>query len=152
MKNINPKKYPSQKGIATLPTILVLAILILAVGTSVALLGLNSSLISQDQLNGQTALFYAESGAQDALLKIARNSGYSCTTANCYTIDMATSGCSSSTACAKITVSSGTGASGNPKIITSTGYSGSNNRKVIVQVSIDSTGAITSYTWTDSPT
>ncbi len=135
----------NQKGVATLPTILVLAILILAVGTSIALLGLNSTLTAQTQSNGQTALFYAESGAKDALLRLARNSSYTCSTNNCYSINMATGGCTSNTACALVTVSSGS-----PKTITSIGESGTVQRKIVVQPTIDANGAITGYTWSDS--
>jgi len=135
----------SQRGVASLPTILVLAILILAVGTSIALLGLNSTLTSATQSNGQTALAYAEAGAKDALLKLARNSGYNCSTPNCYSIDMAASGCSTNTACALVSVSSGS-----PTTITSIGESGTVNRKIVVQATIDSNGKITGYTWSDS--
>src|SRR6266481_4734069 len=131
MKNIEKQK---QKGVASLPTILALSALILAIGASVLAITFDETVVSLDQSQTTQALFYAESGAKDALIRIARDKTYNCTTTDCYTIDLATNGCAQNTACAKVSISAGTGASGNPIVIASKGISGNTTRKVQVSV------------------
>lgn len=148
-------KIIKNKGIATLPTVILLGMMVLAVIVSVTSITLNEILISQSQSQSQSALFYAEAGARDALVRIARNKNYSCTSTDCYSIDFVSNGCSLGTDCAKVTVSSGVGTTGDPKIITSKGIMKSNTRKMQVSVLLDNgtttpelqKGEITSSSW-----
>lgn len=146
-----------KNGIATLPTVIILSIMVLAVVVSVTSVSMNEILISQSQKESQNALFFAESGARDALTRIARDKMYSCTSTDCYSIDFTSSGCSTNSGCAKISVSSGTGAAGDHKIITSKGLAGASIRTMRVEVELDGgtsdeasqKGEITSAVWSE---
>ena len=150
-------------GIATLPTVMLIGMLTLAVVVSITSLTLNQLFISQGQSQSQNALFYAEGGACDALTKIARDKNYICDTTNScnatggyYSLDFATNGCTNNTDCAKVSVS-GSGTTGDPKIITSTGVMKSSIRKMQVTVILDGgasdvslqKGEITTTSWTE---
>jgi hypothetical protein len=145
------------QGIATLPTVVVIGLMALAVVVSITSLSLNELLTSQGQAQSTSALFYAEGGARDALIKIARNKNYVCSSTDCYSVDFVSGGCSASTDCARITVSSGIGTSADPKIITSKGVMKASTRTIQVTVLLDGgtttpsaqNGEITSATWTE---
>ena len=151
MKTLN------NKGIATLPTVMILGMMTLAIVVSITSMAFNELLISQGASQSSNALFYAEAGARDALTRIARNKNYTCSTTDCYSLDFINNGCSNNTDCAKVTVSAGLGTTGDPKIITSKGIMKSSNRSVQVSVVLDSgttdtslqNGEITSSTWTE---
>ena len=149
MKYLNSKT--SQQGVAALPIIMALSVLLLAVGLGITAVSLAENFITLSQKQGVQALVYAQSGAQDALVKIVRNKNFSCTTTDCYTINMAANGCSTSSACATVTVSAGTGAAGDPKIITAKGIVNSNIRKIRINLTYDAStnGEITSYIWNE---
>lgn len=139
----------SQQGVATLPTIMALTILIVVVGVSVAGLSVTENFISAGQKQSSEAFSYAEAGAKDALMKITRNKNYSCAVADCYSIDLVNSGCASNDGCARISVSAGVGSSGNPKIIISKGQVKNYTRRIQVSVVFDISlnGEIQSATW-----
>ena len=136
-------------GVASLPTIGALAILILAVGVGLTALSLTESYVSAGQKQSAEAFFYAEAGARDALQKIARNKNYNCPipSAGCYAIDFISNGCSANLACAKITVSS----EKNPKVIISEGRSKSSIRKIRVEITFDPSdrGEMQDIVWTE---
>lgn len=150
-------KILKNKGIATLPTIIMLGMMSLAVVVSVTSLALNELLISQGASQSANALFYAEAGARDALVRIARNKNYTCASVDCYSIDFITNGCANNTDCAKVSVSTGVGTTADKKIITSRGIMKSSIRKMEVRVELDGgttdvalqNGQITSTTWTE---
>lgn len=146
-------KISNNQGIATLPTVIFIGLMTLVVVVSITSIALNELLISQGASQSSSAIFYAESGARDALTRIARDKNYTCGTADCYSIDFITNGCANSTDCSKVSVSSGTGATGNPKIITSKGIMKASTRTVQVNVILDGgtalNGQITSTTWTE---
>lgn len=127
----------SQKGVATLPTIMALTILILAVGLSVASVSFTENMIAAGQKKSAEAFLYAEVGARDALMKIARNKDYICIANDCYSIDLVSNGCSTNDGCAKISVSAGVGSGADPKIIVSKGTVGNYTRRVQVNVVFD---------------
>ena len=147
----------NKSGVATLPTVLVLSIMALAVVVSITAMAFNELLISQGAAQSSTALFYAEAGARDALTRIARNKSYTCSAADCYSVDFVTNGCSNGTDCAKVSVSSGVGSSADPKIIISSGIMNASKHKMQITVTLDSgttvaanqTGAITGAVWTE---
>ncbi len=140
-----------KRGVATLPTVLVLGVMILAVAVAITTVSLSESFISQGGAQSAKALFYAEVGARDALIKIARNKGYSCATTDCYNIDFTTNGCSLGNDCAMVQVSTADGSTATPKIITSKGTMKASSRTIQVTVLLDSgtpgDGRITSSTW-----
>jgi len=150
-------KIIKNKGIAALPTVIVIGVMALAVVVSITSISLNELYISQGQSQSSSAFFYADSGARDALLRIARKKNYVCSTTDCYTIDFVTNGCANATDCAKVSVSSGLGTTADPKIITSKGIMGSSSRTLQINVILDSgtttaslqNGEITSTTWTE---
>lgn len=144
------------RGVATLPTVILLGVLALAVAVGVTTLSFTELFISQGSAQSSRALFYAEAAARDALIKIARNKNYTCSGSApdyCYTIDFSTNGCSLVNDCAKVAVSTGTGATGNPKIITSKGTMKSSTRTLQVSVVLDGgtvgNGEITSAVWSE---
>ncbi len=148
-------QHTTQRGVATLPTVLVMGVIALAIAISITAVALTESFISQGSAQSSRALFYAESGARDALVKISRNKSYTCSTADCYSIDFSTSGCSTGNDCAKVAVSAGLGTTADPKIITSKGIMKSSTRTLQVSVVLDAGvtdatlqhGAITSSVW-----
>jgi Tfp pilus assembly protein PilX len=150
--NFQPLCSAHNRGVATLPTVLVLGVVALAVAVGITSVSLTESFISQGGAQSSRALFYAEAGARDALIKIARNKNYTCSAADCYTIDFSTNGCSLSNDCAKVSVS-GTGATGDPKIVTSKGIMKAGTRIMQVSVILDGgtggNGEITSAVWTE---
>ena len=145
------------KGVATLPTVMILGIMALAVAVGITAVAFTESFISLGSSQSSKALFYAEAGARDALLKIARNKNYSCATTDCYSLDFSTNGCSTLNDCAKVSVSTDAGTTANPKIITSKGIMKSSTRTIQVSVLLDAGtsvatdqyGAITSATWSE---
>ena len=145
------------KGIATLPTIIIIGMMALAVVVSITSMTLNELSISQGQAESSTALFYAEAGARDALIKIARNKNYNCNTPDCYSLDFVSNGCINNNGCAQISVSSGIGTTTDPKIITSKGIMKSSLRRMQVSVILDGgtsipsnqNGEITSTIWNE---
>jgi len=140
----------SELGFATLPTIMALTILILAVVSGMAAWTVSESLLALGQQQAQQAYLYADAGAKDALTRIARAAGYTCATTDCYQIDMidgAENGCSTNNGCGLVTVSAADGSVGNPKIITSKGRVKNNLRRIQVDVLISTNGEITSASW-----
>ena len=63
-------------GFASLPIVIGLMAMILVVGTGVALSGFLESSMTLSSARSSNALYYAEAGAQDALMRIARNKNY----------------------------------------------------------------------------
>jgi len=151
------------KGIATLPTVIVLGMMILAVVVSMTSMTLSGLMISQGSTQSSNALFYAEAGARDALTKIARDKTYvcsitnSCNTVGYYSLDFITNGCANNTDCAQVSVSAGIGTTTDPKIIVSKGIMKTSTRRMQVSVVLDNgttdasiqNGEITGTTWTE---
>ena len=150
-------KKSQKKGIATLPTVIVIGLIALALVVSITAMTFDQLLISQSGAQSSAALFFAESGARDALIRIARNKNYTCSVADCYSVDFGAGGCAAGTNCAKISVSAGLGTTADPKIITSKGLMGSSMRKVQASVlldggtttSVNQNGQITSVVWSE---
>lgn len=144
-----------KKGIATLPMVIIIGMVTLITVVGITKIAFNELGNSQNSSESSKALFYAESGARDALVKIARNKNYTCSLDDCYLIDFVANGCSNNTECAKVSVSSGLGTSLDPKIIISKGVMRSSVRKVEVRVFLDGgttnpslqNGEITNTSW-----
>jgi hypothetical protein len=138
MKNYNIQK----SGMASIPTVIVLMMLIISVGALIASISISDNLSVNDANNSGRALNYAQLGAKDALQRIARNKDY----VGSYSIETVSGGCSNSfSGCTTIMVDSGS----NPKIITVEGRVMEIKRKIQVDVNLDSNGLITNYTWSE---
>jgi hypothetical protein len=139
MIKINTKK----PGIASIPVIMGLTILMIAVGLFIASISLSDSLSTTNLGTSNQALNFAQAGAKDALQKIARNKDYYTTTTS--TIETISGGCATTTylGCASVTVS----ASSSPKVIISEGRIGDIRRSIQVNLNVDDDGLFTSYTW-----
>lgn len=124
----NFKYNPNSQGMA-LVTVIIFAAVAMLVITAAVSMGILSSVSSRQMLQGQHALLLAESGAENALLRLLRNPVY---TGETLTMDGGT---------ATIVVS-GT----NPKIISVEGKSGSIIRQIEVRVS-DTSGAMSVDSW-----
>lgn len=146
-------KTPHTHGVATLPTVMMLGVMSLIVAVSITTLSFTELFVSQGNIQSSRALFYAEAGARDALIRIARNKKYECTAADCYSVDFSTNGCVTGNDCAKVSVSAGTGTLLDPKIITSKGIMRSSIRTLVVSVVLDGgtagEGGITSAVWSE---
>lgn len=150
-------KIITNKGIATLPTIMVIGMIALALVVSITAISFNELLISQGSAQSTSALFYAESGARDALQRIARDKNYTCSNTDCYSINFIENGCLNNTDCARVQVSEGIGTTEDPKIITSKGVMRASIRTIQVSVILDGgstdpslqNGEITSSIWSE---
>ncbi len=143
------KKRLTSRGVASIPIVLVFGILIVAIGVGITALSFTEGIIAQGGFQSSRALLYAEGGARDALVRIARNKNYVCATTDCYTLNFVANGCSAGTACARVSVSAGVGSIADPKIITSKGQASLNTRMLQVRVVLDSAqnGEIATSTW-----
>lgn len=138
MKNFKP-----QSGVAAMPVIFAMLVLIISLSLLTATLSGNDNVSSANAINSDQALAAAEAGAKDALLKISRNMNFTATT----TVATVANGCTAPIGgCATVVVDS----QSNPKTIDSTGQVGDLYRKIIVRAFLDANGKITSYTWQDN--
>jgi len=144
-------KLPQPKGVATIPIVLVFGVLIVAIGVGITAMSLTESIASQGSYQATRALLFAEAGARDALMRLARDKQYSCTATDCYSLSLGTNGCSDNSACARMSVSSAAGTTLAPKVITAKGLAGANVRTLQVSVVYDSSqyGRIASTTWVE---
>ena len=139
------------RGVATVPIIFVFGILTVAIGIGITALAFSETFSSQASYNAARALLYAETGARDALERVARDKDYSCPATDCYTLDINVNGCSDGSACALVSVSAGEGSVVDPKIITSKGQAGLHARRLNVEIVFDPAldGEIASTTWSE---
>jgi uncharacterized protein (UPF0333 family) len=128
MFSIFKKKF-WQKGAMALSSILVLAMILLAVGLAMASSSFIQSSIVSNQNKSISALYIAEAGAKDAMQKLTRNKNYSNTGYN-LAIGNGSAG---------IVVSKDTPSSGQTEIL-STGVVGGNTKKIKVILNTDAAG------------
>jgi hypothetical protein len=142
-------KQSTPRGVATIPIILTFGILIIAISVGVTATSFSETITAQSSYQSGRALLYAEAGARDALLRIARDKNYACTASDCYSVPLAADGCSDNSACARVSVSSGAGTVGDPKVVVSKGQAGINVRTLQVSVVLDANqfGQIATTTW-----
>ncbi len=137
-----------------------MGIVALAIAVGITAVALTESYISQGSGQSSRALFYAESGVRDALVKIARNKNYTCIATDCYAIDFSINGCNLGAQvlrrndCAMVSVSAGTGTTASPKIITAKGIMKLSTRTLQVSVILDvgGNGEIIETTWIELTT
>lgn len=71
MKPFNYKIIYEYKGLVMLPTIIILSLVVLAIGASMTISGFIESLMSKATIETQESFYLADSGIEDALLRIA---------------------------------------------------------------------------------
>jgi len=127
-------------GMATLPTVVALTILLLIFGVLINSISNIENFSTNNLSDSDKALFFAQAGAKDALEKIVRNKNY----IGNYNVAMSSDGCSAAlSGCVKVAVGSSEGL----KIIDSEGQVNSLIRRVKITVSMDSNGLVTGYNW-----
>jgi GxxExxY protein len=124
------------KGVAALPAIMVIAMVILLVGVGISSTGFIENLSSYGELENKKALAAAEAGAQDAFEKLVRNRSCSGNCAN-YTLEVGD-------ADADVEISNN---DANSKKIVSTGRVGFKRVKIQVIVSFDANNEASSTSW-----
>lgn len=130
-----------ESGVAALPAILIITLILLTVGVMMASTGVIESVISFSQKKSTESFYLAEAGLKDTLMKIARNKNYvsvddtSCSGGVCTLVfdeDKKT----------EITVT-GT----DPKTVTVTGSVGKIKRTISNVVNVNTYGKVTNQSW-----
>ncbi|OHA48385.1 MAG: hypothetical protein A2991_02150 [Candidatus Terrybacteria bacterium RIFCSPLOWO2_01_FULL_58_14] len=135
-----------RRGVAALPLALAILAIIIAVGSGILIVSYAQSQAAAAAGRTVQAVQYAEAGARDALMRIARNRDFNNTGG--YTIEFVSGGCSGTQeGCVTVTVSTAT----TPKVIVSTAQVRNTTRALQVDVTFDasSNGEITSVVWTE---
>ncbi len=133
----NKLPYRCDKGVAALPTILIIAMVILLVGIGIASSGFIENLSSFGELENKKALFTAESGARDAFKRIVRDKNCNSGTPTCLSYSLIVG---DGTASVSIT-------GGDVKTIISIGNVNNKISKIQVVVSFDTYGKATQTSW-----
>jgi hypothetical protein len=126
-----------QKGVAALPAIIVIAMVILLVGVGISSTGFIENLSSYGELENKKALAAAEAGAADGFERLVRNRSCGGSCPNNYTIVVGD-------ADADVVISDDTAST---KKIISTGRVGFKRVKIQVIVSFDANGKATQDSW-----
>jgi hypothetical protein len=129
--------------------VLALGVIALAAALGVTALAFSDLFMAEGAFRSSGAELAAEAGARDALVRIARDKSYTCPGDACYSISAVPGGCATNEGCASVSVSSGTGAAGDPKVIRSTGRSRSIVRTIEAEVIFDAElrGQIQNVAW-----
>lgn len=139
----------NQRGLASLPTVLAITMLIVSLGALVTALAAVESEAADSSSAAARARRYAEAGAQDAFERIARNRHYACfePTASCpggaYELEFLAGGCANQSACATVKVS-GTATN---KTVAVVGRAGKSARNLSAALTLDQSGAISDVSW-----
>ncbi|MFA6417329.1 MAG: hypothetical protein WCW61_04010 [Patescibacteria group bacterium] len=141
-----PIKKRDKSGVASIPLVLGLLILIISVGLFISSISLSDSLATSNQDKSNLALEYAQIGAKEALVKIARQPCNSCS--NSFQIETLVGGCSGGIAgCITVDYAPLTAPTSSEIVITSEGHIYDISRTVQVNAILDNYGKIASYTW-----
>lgn len=138
MKIANCKLKIGENGVAALPTIIIISMIILLVGVGVASSGFIEGLSSFGELENKKALFAAEAGAMDAFKRIVKNTN--CNTGgapDCSSYSLAIDDATATIAISGSAV----------KTIVSIGQFGIKKVKIQVQASVDANRKITQTSW-----
>jgi len=134
------RKFNHQSGIASLPTVMVLSLMIIIIGILITTLSFNENSTAFSWNKSARALLYAEIGAKDALMKLARNKNIATSTQ----LNLVAGGCGTPFAgCASTTIATSTGKT----TITSAGQVEEVIRRVVVESLVDANGLISTSTW-----
>jgi len=138
-----PPKSPTatfNSGVAALSTVLGLALIISVAAIAVGLISFFEIQIALSQIKSQEAYLAAQSGAQDALMKIARDKSF--TAASPYSLTIG-----ANTAAVTVTDVDTLNAPGKKQIV-STGTASNRKRRIQVDLVADTvSGAVTIISW-----
>jgi Tfp pilus assembly protein PilX len=137
-EGVEEKFFACCRGVAALPVISIIAMLILLAAIGAAGSGFIEGLISYSELENKQALFAAEAGAKDAFKRIVRNKNCNqppTPTCDSYTLSVGS-------AASSITVSGD-----NPKTIISSGQVENIIAKIEVIISFDSNNKAEQTSW-----
>ena len=129
-RSISNKTALHDKGAIALPTVLILAAALLAIGLAMNLASFNKIEIIKNNENALNAYYIAEAGTRDALEKVARDKNYNTD----YTLQL-----NNGTA----TIDFSNSPPPNQIIITSTGFFDNNTKKIQASFEMDSNGKLT---------
>jgi len=134
------RNFHHQSGIASLPTVMVLSLMIIIIGILITTLSFNENSTAGSWNKSARALSYAEIGAKDALMKLARDKNIATSTE----LTLVAGGCSAPFAgCVSTVIATSTGKT----TITSAGRVEEVTRRITVESSVDAAGLISSSTW-----
>lgn len=135
-----------KSGVASIPLVMGLLILIISVGLFISSISLSDSLSSSNQEKSNLALSYAQLGVREALVRITRFPCYDCS--NNFQIEMVANGCMPGLpGCVTVEYTPATVPTSSEVIITSQGDINDVIKRVQVNVNLDAYGKIISYTW-----
>ena len=137
----NGARPDKKEGLAALPTVAVIALIVLVAGLGVLGTGIVEDALTSGESESREALYAAEAGAHDAIERIVRNSACN---------NGGTPSCSSYTltvgdAAASISVAGAT----SPKTITSTGTRKNKTRQIQVTLTIGVNNKATVTSWVE---
>lgn len=135
-------KYITEKtGLAALPTVVVIAIIVLVAGIGVLGTGMVENALTFGEKESREALYAAEAGAHDATLRVLRNKDCNnggAPSCSSYTLAVGE-------ASANITVAGAT----SPKTIVSTGTRQNKTRQIRITAEIDANNKVTITSWVE---
>lgn len=139
-------KRMDKSGIASIPLVMGLLILIISVGLFISSISLSDSLSSSDQEKANLALGYAKTGAQEALMRISRMPCNQCS--DNFQLEMVSGGCAGNMgSCVNISYAPAKLPTSSEIIINSEAEVNTIVKRVQVNANLDSYGKIVSYTW-----
>src|SRR3989338_7236597 len=92
-------QWNDSRGVALLPLVFVFAGLVVTVALAFSAISIAQSIAVESEFGAARALHYAETGLNDALMRLARDREYRCSADDCYTIPFAPDGCTQNIAC-----------------------------------------------------
>ncbi|MFZ4631686.1 MAG: hypothetical protein ACOYL8_00590 [Patescibacteria group bacterium] len=135
-----------KSGVASIPLVMGLLILIISVGLFISSISLSDSLSSSNQEKGNLALEYAKIGAQEALVGISRMPCDQC--GNNFQLEMVSGGCSGNiNGCVNVSYTPATFPTSSEIVINSEAEISTIVKRVQVNANLDSYGKIVSYNW-----
>lgn len=149
------RRRDGHQGAAALVSISALALFLLFISIGVGTISFSENAVSGGVSDSKRALIYAEAGAREALIRIARNKAYSCATpalpTGCVVLEMQSGGCTDNTACVRVIVDTDPGSLASPKTVESRGYAGTVSRTIRTEVQYDTSlyGEMATTTWMD---
>ncbi len=134
-------KFHDQRGVAALPTVIIISVIVLIAGIGILGTGLVEDAVTFSEKETREALYAAETGAHDALIRLARNKDCnSGASPPCSSYSFAVGDSSVS-----VTVAGAT----SPKTITAVGTRKNKTRTIRAVAGIDTNNKVTVTSWSE---
>lgn len=135
-----------KSGVASIPLVMGLLILIISVGLFISSISLSDSLSSSDKEKSNIALEYAKIGVHEALIRISRAPCNQCS--NNFQLEMVSGGCTGNNlGCVNVSYVPATLPTSSEIIIDADAEINTIVRRIRVNVNFDTYGKLISYTW-----